>query len=85
MEYITYYSLDITRQGILWRINNGVALEHVVKIERIGKSYVGKGEGGGIGVDKYFVQSSLFIVQSLYLWCIIIKNITNETVYCNNE
>ena len=40
IEYIKYYSLDITRQGILWRINKGIALSNVSKVERIGKSYV---------------------------------------------
>lgn len=40
MEYIKYFELDITRQGILWRINHNLPLSYVDKIERIGKSYV---------------------------------------------
>lgn len=40
MEYIEYYGLAITRQGILWKINNNRPLDHVKKIERIGHSYV---------------------------------------------
>ena len=40
MEYIKHFDLDITRQGILWRINHSLPLLYVDKIERIGKSYV---------------------------------------------
>jgi hypothetical protein len=40
MEYIKRYQLDITRQGVLWRINKGLALDYVTDIERIGRQYV---------------------------------------------
>ena len=40
MEYIKHFGIDITRQGVLWRINNNIPLQYVDKIERIGKSYV---------------------------------------------
>ncbi len=40
MEYIKKYELGITRQGVLWRINNGLALDYVTNIERIGRQYV---------------------------------------------
>lgn len=40
IEYIDYFRLDITRQGVLWRINHSLHLDYVTKIERIGKSYV---------------------------------------------
>lgn len=40
MQYIEYYQLDISRQGILWRINHDLPLLYVDKVERIGRSYV---------------------------------------------
>lgn len=40
IQYIEYFTLDITRQGVLWRINHDLSLPHVSKIERIGRSYV---------------------------------------------
>lgn len=40
MEYIKYFELKISRQGILWRINNKKELEYVSKIDLIGKSYI---------------------------------------------
>lgn len=40
MEYITYFGIDLSRQGVLWRINKGISLDHVIKIERIGHSYI---------------------------------------------
>ncbi len=30
----------ITRQGILWRINNALPLPNVVKVDKIGKQFV---------------------------------------------
>lgn len=40
MQYIKHYDLKISRQGILWRINNGKELKNVTKIDLIGKSYI---------------------------------------------
>ncbi len=40
MQYIDHFNLEITRQGGLWRINKGLPLFYVSKVEKIGRSYI---------------------------------------------
>lgn len=40
IEYLREFQVGLSRQGVLYRINNNLALPYVVKIEKIGKSYV---------------------------------------------
>ena len=32
--------IGLTRQGVLWRINHGISLPEVLKVEKVGKAYV---------------------------------------------
>ena len=40
IQYIYRFNLCITRRGVLWRIDHNIPLDFVIKIERIGRSYV---------------------------------------------
>ena len=40
MEYIKHFNLDISRQGVLWRINKGLPLPYVSSYKMIGRGWV---------------------------------------------
>ena len=40
MEYIKHFNLDISRQGVLWRINKGLSLPYVISYKMIGRGWV---------------------------------------------